>query len=136
MEAAEQKRLIGAIKNKIKALGYEEFTGTDDALIDTAFWDASEHIKNICNIGAIPRGLEHVLCDMVCGEFLYQRYAAGKLPETFVFETPVASISEGDVSISFASGGAQSAEQRFLAYVNKLRKPDKSCFVRYRKVSW
>ena len=64
---------------------------------------------------------------MVAGQFLFDKKAAGGL-EGFDFEAPAKSITEGDISVTFAgaSDGASNAESRFDAMLSNLMHPAES----------
>lgn len=89
------------------------------------------------NQNALPDGLFYTLVDMVAGQFMFNKKAAGDL-EGFDFEAPVKSITEGDVSVTFAGGsdGASSAEARFDALLSKLMHPAQSTLAAYRRMWW
>lgn len=58
--------------------------------------------------------------------------------EGFDFEAPTKSITEGDISVTFAgaSDGAQSAEARFDALLATLMHPAESTLAAYRRMRW
>lgn len=89
------------------------------------------------NQNALPDGLFYTLVDMVAGQFMFNKKAAGDL-EGFDFEAPVKSITEGDVSVTFAGGsdGASNAEARFDALLSKLMHPAQSTLAAYRRMRW
>lgn len=89
------------------------------------------------NQNALPDGLFYTLVDMVAGQFMFNKKAAGDL-EGFDFEAPVKSITEGDVSVTFAGGsdGASSAEARFDALLSKLMHPAQSTLAAFRRLKW
>lgn len=89
------------------------------------------------NQNALPDGLFYTLVDMVAGQFMFNKKAAGDL-EGFDFEALVKSITEGDVSVTFAGGsdGASSAEARFDALLSKLMHPAQSTLAAYRRMRW
>lgn len=89
------------------------------------------------NQNVLPDGLFYTLVDMVAGQFMFNKKAAGDL-EGFDFEAPVKSITEGDVSVTFAGGsdGASSAEARFDALLSKLMHPAQSTLAAYRRMRW
>ena len=85
----------------------------------------------------LPDGLFYTLVDMVAGQFMFNKKAAGGL-EGFDFEAPVKSITEGDVSVTFAGGsdGASSSEARFDALLSKLMHPAQSTLAAFRRMRW
>lgn len=106
-----------------------------------------EHTIAVCkreilceiNHDELPDELNDILADMVVGRLLYDAKAAGLLPaETFDLSAPVKSITEGDVSVSFAgaSDGAKTAEARFDALVDRLMHPPERVLGAYRRLRW
>lgn len=97
-------------------------------------------ILNSINHEVLPDGLFHTLVDMVAGQFLFDKKSAGKLDgvEGFDFSAPAKSITEGDVSVTFAGAGdgVASAEARFDALIHKLIHPDDGVFAVYRRLRW
>ena len=76
---------------------------------------------------------------------LVTEFYIGELPvvrldgvEGFDFSAPAKSITEGDVSVTFAgaSDGAASAEARFDALLDKLIHPPNSILAAYRRLRW
>jgi len=92
------------------------------------------------NQRVLPDGLFYVHVDMVAGQFLYDKKAAGGLDglEGFDFSAPAKSITEGDVAITFAgaSDGASSAEARFDALLAGLMRPPESTLAAFRRMRW
>ena len=85
----------------------------------------------------LPPPLFYTLVDMVAGQFLFDKKAAGGL-EGFDFEAPAKSITEGDISVTFAgaSDGASNAESRFDAMLSKLMHPAESTLAAFRRLRW
>ena len=93
------------------------------------------NIKNDCNIAEIPEGLYHTLCDRVCGDFLSVKYQTGKLNLSGLdLDGAIASISEGDVSISFDK--TTTDEGKFNALVSALSASGRGNLACYRKFKW
>lgn len=91
------------------------------------------------NHKTLPDGLFHTLVDMAAGSFLRDKLAAGSLElEGLDFSGSVKSITEGDVSVSFAgaSDGAASPEARFLSALNGMTRPPESILGAYRRLRW
>lgn len=88
------------------------------------------------NQRVLPDGLFYVHVDMVAGQFLYDKKAAGGLDglEGFDFSAPAKSITEGDVAITFA--GASNAEARFDALLAGLMHPPESTLAAFRRMRW
>ena len=94
---------------------------------------ASIHHKDV------PDGLIYTLVDMVAGSFLQDKLNAGGLEiEGLDFSTAVKSITEGDVSITFASAsdGVSSPEGRFLATLDGMVRPSEKILGAFRRLKW
>lgn len=122
---------------RLAMLGY---TVTDDdktGLEYTIHKCEAELLANI-NHRKLPPPLFYTLVDMVAGQYLYDKKAAGGLGEGFDFEAPAKSITEGDISVTFAgaSDGASNAESRFDAMLAKLMHPAESTLAAFRRLRW
>ena len=126
-----------AVVARLAMLGY---TVTDDdktGLEYTIHKCEAELLANI-NHRKLPPPLFYTLVDMVAGQYLYDKKAAGGLGEGFDFEAPAKSITEGDISVTFAgaSDGASNAESRFDAMLAKLMHPAESTLAAFRRLRW
>lgn len=126
-----------AVVARLAMLGY---TVTDDdktGLEYTIHKCEAELLVNI-NHRKLPPPLFYTLVDMVAGQYLYDKKAAGGLGEGFDFEAPAKSITEGDISVTFAgaSDGASNAESRFDAMLAKLMHPAESTLAAFRRLRW
>lgn len=126
-----------AVVARLAMLGY---TVTDDdktGLEYTIHKCEAELLANI-NHRKLPPPLFYTLVDMVAGQYLYDKKAAGGLGEGFDFEAPAKSITEGDISVTFAgaSDGASNAEGRFDAMLAKLMHPAESTLAAFRRLRW
>lgn len=126
-----------AVVARLAMLGY---TVTDDdktGLEYTIHKCEAELLANI-NHRKLPPPLFYTLVDMVAGQYLYDKKAAGGLGEGFDFEAPAKSITEGDISVTFAgaSDGASNAESRFDAMLAKLMHPAEGTLAAFRRLRW
>lgn len=80
---------------------------SDLSTIELIINGTEEYIKNFCNITVIPVELHYTAVDMCCGTYLKTKSSIGEL-EVMDPEGDVASITEGDVSISYKSGTSSS----------------------------
>lgn len=88
------------------------------------------------NYVTFPEQLLQMVIDMICGEFLYGKYAIGQL-QGYDFNGAVKRISEGDTTVEYAYGsGSKTPEERFLAYIDNLRKPDRDMLAGVRRLHW
>lgn len=126
-----------AVVARLAMLGY---TVTDDdktGLEYTIHKCEAELLANI-NHRKLPPPLFYTLVDMVAGQYLYDKKAAGGLGEGFDFDAPAKSITEGDISVTFSgvSDGASTAESRFDAMLDQLMHPAESILAAFRRLRW
>ena len=129
--------IYGDVTARLMSLGYTVKDG-DDAEISYSVGRASEEIKANINRTEIPRGLYYTHIDMAAGLFLKNKKALGKLGESFNFQAPAKSISQGDISVTFAGAadGSLSPEARFDSMVESLVSPPKNVFSAFRRMKW
>lgn len=125
---------LEAVLKRLVSFGYNP--KEDDAWgLSFATQKTENHIKNSCNVSSVPDGLFHVAVDMVCGEFLFTKKQTGQLEIGDLDLTDaIASISEGDTSVSFNAGSSD--EDRFNQLVQYLMTKGEGDFVCYRKFKW
>lgn len=125
-----------AVVLRLAMLGYE-VTEDDKTGLEYLISRCEKDILDNINHKVLPDGLFYILVDMVAGQFMYNKKAAGAL-EGFDFEAPAKSISEGDVSVTFAGAGdgVLTAEARFDALLNTLMHPAESTLAAYRRMRW
>lgn len=91
------------------------------------------NIRNDCNITEIPEGLYPTLCNMACGDFLVVKYQTGKLALADLdLDGAIASVSEGDTSISFDKSTTD--EGKFNALISALS--ERGNLACYRRFKW
>ena len=91
------------------------------------------------NHKTLPDGLLYTLVDMATGSFLQDKLTAGALEiEGLDFSGSAKSITEGDVSVTFASAsdGAASPEARFVAALDSMTRPPEKILGAYRRLRW
>ena len=125
-----------AVVARLSMLGYT-VTDADKAGLEYLIHKCEVDILTNINHRELPKGLFYTLVDMVAGQFLFNKKAAGGL-EGFDFDAPAKSITEGDVAITFAgaSDGASSAEARFDALLAGLMRPPESTLAAFRRMRW
>ena len=127
-------KLIEAILQRLVSFGC---TPTKDDVFPIAFGiqKVHNHILNMTNQTSVPEGLFEVNVDMVCGEVLNGNYLSGKLEmDNLDFGGIVNSVSEGDTSVTFASGGQD--EEKFRQIVSWLMTGKGCDLTCYRKMQW
>ena len=125
-----------AVVARLAMLGYT-VTDADITGLEYLIHKCEEELLANINHRELPPPLFYTLVDMVAGHFMYNKKAAGAL-EGFDFEAPAKSITEGDISVTFAgaSDGAQSAEARFDALLATLMHPAESTLAAFRRLRW
>ena len=125
---------FNAVLQRLISLGYK-LKENDDWILCFAMQTVENHIKSSCNVTSIPDELLNVAIDRVCGEFLFAKKQTGQLViEGLDLTGAIASISEGDTSVSFVSGATD--DDRFNLLVNYLMTKGEGDFVCFRKLKW
>lgn len=129
-----------AIVLRLAMLGYTVNEDTDKPALDYLTAKCERAILDNINHKTLPDGLFYTLVDMVAGQFLHDKKAAGELDgvEGFDFSAQPKSITEGDVSVTFAgaSDGTSSAEARLDALLDTMMHPPDSTLAAYRRLRW
>ena len=135
MNESEAVVKVEDVYARLDSLGYSvvpEDARTIEYLIDRII----NKIALNTNYATFPEQLLQMAIDMICGEFLYGKYAIGQLTG-YDFKGAVKRISEGDTTVEYAYGsGSKTPEERFVAYIDKLRKPDKDMLAAVRSLRW
>lgn len=125
-----------AVVARLATLGY---TSTEADRVSLEYLIPKCELDILVNINhlELPDGLFYTLVEMAAGQFLFNKKAAGDL-EGFDFDSPVKSITEGDISVTFAgaSDGSSSAESRFDALLDRMMHPPESTLARFRRLRW
>lgn len=128
-----------AVVSRLAMLGYT-VTDNDETGLNFLIDKCEKDILADINQRVLPDGLFYVHVDMVAGQFLYDKKAAGGLDglEGFDFSAPAKSITEGDVAITFAGASdvASNAEARFDALLAGLMHPPESTLAAFRRMRW
>lgn len=126
---------LEAVIERLGTLGYTVVEG-DDVAINYLIDKIENSVKLDTNYVDFPIELLQMAIDMVCGEFLQTKYALGQLTD-FDFSGSVKRITEGDTTVEYAYGsGSKTPEERFTAYIDTLRVPDKSMIAAVRRLRW
>ena len=126
-----------AVVARLAMLGYT-VTDADKTGLEYLIHKCEAELLANINHRELPPPLFYTLVDMVAGQFLFDKKAAGGLGEGFDFDAPAKSITEGDISVTFAgaSDGASNAESRFDALLDQLRHPAESILAAFRRLRW
>lgn len=124
--------MIENIKERLASLGYE-CVESDDFALKFTIDKAEQHIKHFCNISEVPACLEHVLVDMVCGEFLLAKKSMGQLSSVQI-EPIVKRLTEGDTTVEY--NATTDREATFNAYLTKMAHGHEADLLAHRKLRW
>lgn len=127
------------VEKRLKSLGVHR-ADKDDYAIMYAADNAETIIKNETNLNEVPDGLKFVWVDMAAGYYLQEKKSFSQLKicgEDFS-QAPTKSITEGDVSITFASAsdGAKTPESRLDELIERLINPPEGVYAKFRKIQW
>ena len=127
-----------AVVSRLAMLGYQA-TEQDKPVIDYLTGKCRVTLLASIHHKDVPDGLIYTLVDMVAGSFLQDKLAAGGLEiEGMDFSTDTKSITEGDVSVTFAGAndGTSSPEGRFLATLDGMVHPSEKIMGAFRRLKW
>ncbi len=100
--------------------------------IECTILSTEAYIKNFCNIEIIPVELYYTAVDMCCGTFLKTKVSTGDV-DAISPVGDVASITEGDVSVSYKSGTSSGVIMRSI--IDNLCNKN-SELISFRKLRW
>ena len=127
-----------AVTSRLAMLGYTATYDDQPGIMYLIHKCEADILANI-NRTDLPTGLFCTLVDMVAGSFLQDKLTAGTLEiEGLDFSSAVKSITEGDVSVTFAgaSDGSASAEARFSAALATMVHPSERILGAFRRLKW
>lgn len=116
------------VMKRLEALGFTA-TSVDEWVLRFCIDKVENHIKNNCNLTAVPKGLREIAVDLICGEFLFGKMNTGALD----YERAVKRIKEGDTDVEYAEGSSDA--ELIATLINDLRSR-KIDFAAYRKIIW
>ena len=127
-----------AVTLRLSMLGYT-LTEEDAPALDYREAKCRQDLLTSIHHKELPEGLFYTLADLVTGAFLEGRLAAGTLEIAGLdFSSAPKSITEGDVSVTFAgaSDGVDTPENRFLARLAAMAHPAEDVLGAYRRLAW
>lgn len=126
--------MLEMVAERLKTFGYE-VEDTDKLSLTFVISKVEQSINNECNTTTVPTELQYAAVDMVCGEFLQSKYSMGQLDLAgLTLSSAIASLSEGDVSISFDND--TSDEKKLQSLIEVLKTKGKDELLCYRKLRW
>lgn len=125
---------VTAVINRLVSFGYTPVE-EDEFAIAFSISKAKNCILNDINHASVPDGLFEVLVDMSVGEFLNAILLTGKLNlDSLDLDGTIASISEGDTTVSFnVDGSDESKVKSLISWLIGGKGCDLSC---YRRIRW
>lgn len=134
-----EENIYSEVAKRLKSLGVHAVVEKDYG-VKYATDNAETTIKNETNLNIVPEGLKFVWLDMAAGYYLQEKKSIGQLCLRGVdlSEAPAKSITEGDVSITFASvsDGVKTPEARLDELIKKLTNPPDSVYAAFRRFKW
>ena len=131
---------IETIKKRLESLGYTYDATKDDFVIKEFLMPkVKNHILTMTNQESIPKDLQKIGIDRVCGEFLLAKKNSGQLvldPETVRKE--LSSITEGKFKIDYAvnTSATQSNDEKLDILINYLIHGNEGDILCYRRLKW
>lgn len=123
------------LEQRLAMFGYIA-TETDASVLCYLLAQTENDIRAQCNIDKLPADLLDVVIDRTAGAFLMEKKATGQL-EDFDLDIVEKSISEGDTSVTYATGdGSLTPEQRLDKLIADLTGRGKERVSRYRRLVW
>ena len=127
--------ILAAVTARLEALGYKAVEA-DSAALQYNIAKAETYLKFSTNRLEVHEGLLYVWADMAAGLFLTDKKASGGLADTYDFDAPAKSISEGDTSVTFALADSGSFEEQFDAMLDKMVHPDEELITAFSRLVW
>ena len=122
------------VLNRLEGMGYTA-TMADVIILKFVSEKVVNHVQSACNVTEIPEGLKQICVDAICGEFLNEKLALNQLDaETFNVDEAIASVTMGDVSVSYDK--TSSPAVKLQALIHELINAKAGDLVCYRKLKW
>ena len=125
------------LENVIKllhALGFESVT-EGDPLLCLMKDSAESTLLALTTLDELPQALVPLAERMTAGEYLRMKKCCGQL-DGFEVSAEAKDIKLGDTTVSFATDGCTTPEQRLDALINALTRCDKAEIYRHRRLVW
>ncbi len=121
---------------QLKAYGYNS-TDDDTLSIRLAIEKAEEYIKNFCHLKEIPVELYNIAVEIAAGNILKTKLSIGENVNDLIDMEAcnIASITEGDVSVSYNSGSDNNNVSWYTAFIDSLISRDND-LMHFRKLRW
>lgn len=120
---------------RLACFGHDNLSEGDKRILMFLLDKVKQSVRNFINVGKIPDGLHYQVVDAVCAEFLKVKYALGKINVEFA-STPVASIKEGDTTVTYGTTSTTLSPQKIFLTILDSMGLSKSEMCRYRRLVW
>lgn len=131
---------IETIKKRLKSLGYIYDETNDNWIIEEFLMPkVKNHILSMTNQTTIPKELQKIAVDRVCGEFLLAKKNSGELViEPTAVTKELSSITEGKFTINYAvnTNSTQSLDQKLDMLIDYLIHSGEEDLLCYRRLKW
>lgn len=121
---------------KLNGYGYE---GVDVEMLTLHALSVREFILNYCNIEKMPLGLKFTYVNMICASYLelyvVKNYVNSEDNEKAIAAS-VASITEGDVSVTYKDNASSDRVLNAKALIGSLMDGYRAYLTRYRRMVW
>ena len=121
---------------KLNGYGYE---GVDVEMLTLHALSVREFILNYCNIEKMPLGLKFTYVNMICASYLelyvVKNYVNSEDNEKAIAAS-VASITEGDVSVTYKDNASSDRMLNAKALIGSLMDGYRAYLTRYRRMVW
>lgn len=124
--------MLESITERLAFYGYEPSV-EDETALTFLLSKTEDHVKNFCNLTTVPEELKSTVVECVTLEFLQALSLSGHLDDVNITVDKVSSISEGDVSISYASN---SSKQTLSDACEKAKNQLDAELLPFRRMRW
>lgn len=135
----ETKYIKDAALTALKKLNGYGYEGVDVEMLTLHALSVREFILNYCNIENMPKGLKFTYVNMICASYLdlyvVKNYVNGVDNEKAI-ATSVASITEGDVSVTYKDNASSDKVLNAKALIGSLMDGYRAYLTRYRRMAW
>lgn len=135
----ETKYIKGAVLMALKKLNGYGYKGVDVEMLTLHALSVREFIINYCNIEKMPKGLKFTYVNMICASYLelyvVKNYVNSEDNEKAIAAS-VASITEGDVSVTYKDNTSSDKVLNAKALIGSLMDGYRAYLTRYRRMVW
>lgn len=135
----ETKYIKGAVLMALKKLNGYGYEGVDVEMLTLHALSVREFIINYCNIEKMPKGLKFTYVNMICASYLelyvVKNYVNSEDNEKAIAAS-VASITEGDVSVTYKDNASSDRVLNAKALIGSLMDGYRAYLTRYRRMVW